>query len=62
MYISDDKIGDIELLINKAINIVESIELNNCFVPKAKDLVINKLEESLMWIRYKGRSSNKEIK
>lgn len=57
MYIGDDKIGEIEMLIHKALNLIEKIELQNCFIPKAKDISINKLEEALFWIRYKGRGS-----
>lgn len=57
MYILDDKIGEAELLIHKALNIIESIDLKDCFVPGAKSIVITKLEEGLLWMRYKGRKS-----
>ena len=59
MYIGNDKVGEAELLIHKALNLIESIDLQNCFVPKAKNIVILKLEEALMWMRYEGRKSIK---
>jgi len=57
MYILNDKVGEAELLIHKALNIIESIDLKDCFVKKAKYEAITKLEEALFWMRYEGRRS-----
>lgn len=55
MYMGN-RVPEIELLIHKVLNAVESIEESNCDCPRAKAMVITKLEEALMWLRYTGRS------
>ena len=59
MYINSDK-PEIKLLLHKALNLVESIEARNCFVPRAKAIVITKIEEALLWLDYKGRQAPPE--
>ena len=59
MHISSNK-QEIYLLLNKVINLVEDIKLENCFVPRAKNIVIMKLEEALLWLSYEGRSAPTE--
>jgi len=46
-----------KLLIHQALNKVEAIDLSDCFVPRAKAIVITKLEEALMWMDYEGRQN-----
>jgi hypothetical protein len=57
MYIGNSLSEQAELHIHKALNLIEGVELRNCFVPKAKDIVIEKLEEALLWMKYEGRKS-----
>jgi len=56
----DGKLEEIKLHLHQALNLVESIELNNCFVPRAKTIVITKIEEALMWCDYEGRCAPTE--
>jgi hypothetical protein len=41
MYI-DPKNEEIQILLHKALNLIEEIKLENCFVPKAKQICITK--------------------
>jgi hypothetical protein len=50
---------DAKLLLHQALNLIDKIELINCFVPRAKAIVITKIEEALLWMDYEGRTSNK---
>lgn len=56
MYDSALKKSEIRLMIHQTLNLVETVDLENCDCPRAKALVITKLEEALMWLEYKGRS------
>jgi hypothetical protein len=51
---------DIQLLLHKAINLIESIKLEDCDCPRAKAIVITKIEEALLWMDYKGRQAPKD--
>lgn len=53
MYIKND----VELLLHKALNLVESIRLDQCDCPRAKVIVITKIEEALLWMGYEGRQA-----
>ena len=48
---------EIELLLHQALNLVDEIKLENCFCPRAKAIVITKIEEALMWLHYEGRQA-----
>jgi hypothetical protein len=53
---------EIELHLHKALNLIEQIDIENCFCPRAKEIVITKIEEALLWMNYKGRSFPTENK
>lgn len=59
MYISSN-MEDIKLYLHQALNLVEAINLNNCDCPRAKAIVITKIEEALLWLDYDGRSAPTE--
>lgn len=61
MYIDNDR-EEIELLIHKALNLVEAVNIEYSDCPRAKQKAIEKLEEALMWLDYKGRSAPTENK
>lgn len=56
----DNNHEEIKLLLHKALNLVEAVDLKNCFVPRAKAFVIIKIEEALLWLQYEGRSAPPE--
>jgi hypothetical protein len=60
MYFSGKNTDEIEMLLHKALNLVETIDIENCFIPRAKALVITKIEEALMWLQYEGGSATTE--
>ncbi len=59
MYMANKR-DDAALLLNQALNLIEAIDLKNCDCPRAKAIVITKIEEALMWLRYQGRQVPRE--
>lgn len=56
MFISSDK-QDIEWLLNKSLDLLRQMDVRDWHVPRAKEIIINKIEESLFWLDYKGRAA-----
>lgn len=59
MFMSSNK-QEIKLHLHQALNLVEAIDLENCDCPRAKAIVITKIEEALFWLEYQGRSAPTE--
>lgn len=52
MYDSSLCKDEVSLMIHQVLNKVEGMSPDNAFVPRAKAIVITKLEEALLWLQY----------